>query len=56
MLYLAGENALAEERRRCQLLKAGLELPDALPISFVEAGGLSLSDETDYAALVALEG
>ena len=54
VLYLAGENALAEERRRCQLLKAGLELPDDLPITFVDAGGVSLSDPEDYAAVVAL--
>ena len=38
VLYLAGENALTEEQRRCQLLKAGLELPDDLPIRSSKRG------------------
>lgn len=52
VLYLVGENALAEEKRRCQLLKAGLGLPDELPITFVDAGSLSLSDDADYGQIV----
>src|SRR5262249_32482192 len=54
VLYLAAQNSLIEERRRCQLLKRGLELPDDLPIFFVEAGGLNFNEDADYAAIVAL--
>lgn len=54
VLYVTAENAIAEEQRRCQLLKAGLTLSDDLPIYFVAADGLSLDRDADYQRIVAL--
>lgn len=48
VLYITGENAIEEEARRCQLLQAALGLPEDLPITFLPASALNLSDETDY--------
>src|SRR5215467_13066265 len=54
VLYFTAENALAEEQRRCGLLKAGLRLPDDLPLTFIPAENLCLSDDEDYKAVDAL--
>jgi len=54
VLYLTGENSLGEEQRRCALLKAGHGLPDDLPITFVAAESLRLSNEADYKEVLRL--
>jgi hypothetical protein len=54
VVYLAGENAIEEEKRRCQLLRAGMGFPGELPLHFVAADGLNLSDEGDYGDLVTI--
>jgi hypothetical protein len=54
VLYLTAENAIAEEERRARLLKAGLELPDELPLTFIAAENLCLGNDEDYAAVQAL--
>jgi hypothetical protein len=54
VLYITGENSLDEERRRCAMLKAGLGLPDDLPITFVPAEALCLGTEEDYQCLLRL--
>jgi hypothetical protein len=54
VLYFTAENAIAEERRRARLLKAGLGLPDDLPLTFVPSDGLCLGTDADYVAVRAL--
>src|SRR5262249_55001227 len=51
VLYITAENGIAEEQRRCRLLKAGLDLGDELPLHFVPAEGLCLSDPEHYEAV-----
>jgi hypothetical protein len=54
VLYFTAENGLAEEKKRCGLLKAGLDLPDDLPLTFIPAEDLCLGDEAHYAQVEAL--
>lgn len=54
VLYITGEQAIEEEARRCQLLQTALGVPEDLPITFLPASALNLSNDADYRAVVAL--
>ena len=49
VVYITGENSIREEKRRCGLLKAGHNLPESLPVTFVPVSDFSLSADQDYA-------
>lgn len=53
VLYITAENSIEEEKRRCALLKAGLGLPDDLPITFVRGELLSLGEDADFTEVIA---
>jgi len=54
VLYFTAENGIPEEKKRCGLLKAGLSLPDELPLTFIPAESLCFGDDADYAEIEAL--
>ena len=54
VLYVAAETSLDEERRRVQLLRGGLDLPDEVPFHLVAADQLCLGEEAGYRELVRL--